>query len=248
MAGTSDGNDLAAAIQERGFPVLVTVTSAYGEALAREHGLNVHVGPLDVEALLQIIEKNAVRLLVDATHPYAVQASLTAMEASERTGTPCFRYERPLSTADEPFIQTFSTIEALCHAVGQESGNILLTLGSNQLPWFSGLENRDRIFIRMLPVPALIEKCLELGFRADHILGMQGPFSTEFNAALIRQWDISVIVTKDSAAPGGFAEKLEAARLTGTRMFLLKRPEINYVKAYSDSESLLVSIDDLFRV
>ncbi len=248
MSGTSDGNDLAAAIQKRGFPVLVTVTSAYGESLAVEHGLNVHVGPLDADALLQIIEQNAVRLLVDATHPYAVQASLTAMEASQRTGIPCFRYERPLSTADEPFLLSFSTIEALCDAVGNEAGNVLLTLGSNQLPYFSSLENRDRIYIRMLPVPALIEKCLELGFRADHILAMQGPFSADLNTALIRQWDISVMVTKDSASPGGFAEKLEAARLTGTRMFLLKRPEIAYVRAYSAAEPLLESIEDLFRV
>lgn len=247
MAGTSDGNVLAAAIQEKGLPVLVTVTSAYGETLALENGLKVHAGPLNGDALFQLIEKNDVKLLVDATHPYAMQASVTAMEASRRAGISCYRYERPLSAIVEPFIHSFSTIEELCTRVEQEPGNVLLTLGSNQLQKFSGLKNQDHLYIRMLPVPALIEKCLELGFRADHIVGMQGPFSTEFNCALIRQWDISVIVTKDSAAPGGFAEKLEAARQTGIRLFLLSRPEITYSMVYTSVEPLLESIAEEYR-
>lgn len=248
MAGTSDGNDLAAAIQKKGFPVLVTVTSAYGEALALEHGLRVHAGPLDADALLQLIAINGVKLLVDATHPYAAQASVTAMEAAQRAGIPCFRYERPLSPSDEPFIHSFSAIEALCTAVEQEQGNILITLGSNQLQHFSGLKNQDRLYIRMLPMPALIDKCLGMGFRADHILGMQGPFSTEFNVALIRQWNISVLVTKDSAAPGGFAEKLEAARTTGIQMFLLNRPQIVYSRVYNALAPLMESIFEFCQV
>lgn len=239
MAGTSDGKELAVSIQKKGFPVLVTVTSAYGESLAAEQGLRVRTGPLDVHALVELVAAERIQMIVDATHPYAVQASATGMDAAEKTGIPYFRYERPASCSEEPFITHFSTMENLCKAVEEASGNIFLTLGSNHLSLFSGFRNIENLYIRILPVPALIEKCLGYGFRSDHILAMQGPFSRAFNEALITQWDISVLVTKDSAGPGGFNEKIEAAKNTGISLFLLNRPQVSYKEAYDSTEILI---------
>lgn len=247
MAGTSDGKELAAALQDKGFPVLVTVTSAYGEALAVEQGLRVHTGPLDTAALRELMAEQGVRLLVDATHPYAVQASETAIEAAAGSGIPYLRYERPVSQEQGSCITAFSDIAALSRAVEREPGNILITLGSNQLGHFSGLKNRDQLYIRMLPVPALLDKCLQLGFRGDRILAMQGPFSEAFNEALIRQWNITVLVTKDSAGPGGFAEKLEAVRKTGIRLFLLNRPAVAYPEAYHSTDALTARVLQLIE-
>lgn len=247
MAGTSDGKALAVALRDKGFPVMVTVTSTYGETLALEQALQVHTGPLDTAGLLQLIKEAGVQLLVDATHPYAVEASVTAMAASEQAGIPYLRYERPVSASDDRFIRAFSTVEALCEAVGNEPGKILLTLGSNLLEPFSRLKNRDHLYIRLLPVPALLEKCLSYGFRSDQILAMQGPFSLTFNEALIRQWDISVLVTKDSAAPGGFSEKLEAVRNTGIGLFLLNRPEIAYKETFHTPERLIENVTSRFH-
>lgn len=221
---------------------MVTVTSHYGEALALEEGLQVHTGPLDVPGLLELIEEKKVKLLADATHPYAVQASVTAMEAARTAGIPYFRYERPVSPSEDHFIRAFSTLEALCETIEKEPGKILLTLGSNQLNLFSTLKNRDNIYIRVLPVPELIEKCMSLGFRSDHILAMQGPFSQAFNEALIRQWNITALVTKDSADPGGFLEKLESAKNTGIRLYLLRRPSIEYTEVYNSMDRLMERI------
>lgn len=247
MAGTSDGKALARALQQGGHPVLVTVTSPYGEALAAEAGLTVRVGPLDEEGLAELIRREGVRVLIDATHPYAAQASLNAMAASEKTGIPYLRYERPLSSPAQGSVTTFRSVEALCRAVEAEPGNVLLTLGSNLLEPFGRLGNRDRLYARLLPVPMLLEKCLGYGFRPDRLLAMQGPFSQAFNEALIRQWQISVLVTKDSAAPGGFAEKAAAAEQTGIRLFVLERPGIPYPTAYPSEEAVLSALAELLE-
>ena len=53
---------------------------------------------------------------------------------------------------------------------------------------------------------------------------MQGPFSYALNRALLEQFHIRFLVTKDGGAPGGFAEKADAARDTGTQLILLRRP------------------------
>ena len=53
---------------------------------------------------------------------------------------------------------------------------------------------------------------------------MQGPFGTALNCAVIKQYRIAWLVTKDGGRAGGFAEKLEAARRTGAKVVLIRRP------------------------
>lgn len=245
MAGTSDGKKLALRLRNLGWPVLVTVTSAYGEALAQAEGLAVHTGALDAEGLSALIRSAGATVLVDATHPYASQASLNAIAAANAAGVPYLRFERPLSALEDSRAEVFETVEGLCEAVGRETGNVLLTLGSNLLEPFGRLTNRDRLYARLLPVPALVEKCIGFGFRPDHLLAMQGPFSEAFNTALIRQWQITVLVTKDSAGPGGFDEKLAAARHTGIRLFVLGRPQVPYPRVCHTEDALLAALIEL---
>ena len=53
---------------------------------------------------------------------------------------------------------------------------------------------------------------------------MQGPFSLALNKALITQFQIRYLVTKDGGAAGGFAEKVQAAADTGAQLVVLRRP------------------------
>jgi precorrin-6x reductase len=54
---------------------------------------------------------------------------------------------------------------------------------------------------------------------------MQGPFSEELNAAMINSIGAKFVVTKESAASGGFEEKVNACLKTGTECLVLKKPE-----------------------
>ena len=54
---------------------------------------------------------------------------------------------------------------------------------------------------------------------------MQGPFSYEMNRALMLQYDIRHIVTKESGSAGGFSEKISAAGDLGVSVHIIKRPE-----------------------
>ena len=62
------------------------------------------------------------------------------------------------------------------------------------------------------------------GIPHRNIIAMQGPFSTELNIALIRQYAVRYIVSKDGGGPGGFPEKLQAAKETGAQLLVLRRP------------------------
>ena len=59
----------------------------------------------------------------------------------------------------------------------------------------------------------------------SNILALQGPFTQELNEALIRQFHIRYLVTKDGGKAGGFQEKALAAVATGAQLLLIRRPE-----------------------
>ena len=54
---------------------------------------------------------------------------------------------------------------------------------------------------------------------------MHGPFSRALNAAIMEQYRIRWMVTKDGGAAGGFGEKLDAARDAGAELVVIGRPE-----------------------
>lgn len=53
---------------------------------------------------------------------------------------------------------------------------------------------------------------------------MQGPFSTEINEAMLRQYQCRYLVTKDTGLAGGFPEKMEACRRAGVIPVIIGRP------------------------
>ena len=65
------------------------------------------------------------------------------------------------------------------------------------------------------------------GKAARNIIAMQGPFSYALNCALIKQFSIRYLVTKDGGAVGGFAEKAQAAQDTGAQLIVVRRPAEN---------------------
>ena len=167
-------------------------------------------------------------LCIDATHPYALEVSKNIREACAETGVPYRRLLRGESAA-EGAVSFATCAEAAAYLAGTE-GNILLAIGSKELAAFAGLL-LERLYPRVLPSHEALSACEALGVPHRNIIAMQGPFSQELNAALMRQKEIRFLVTKDGGAVGGFPEKAAAARETGARLILLRRPE-------EDGESL----------
>ena len=109
IAGTLDGRTLAVDIQERtGEEVLVTVVSQYGAELAAHKGITVHTGRLDQEAMQNLIKKHNVRLLIDASHPYAAIVTATAQDAAKAEGNLMASSEYPNIFEQRTCIQIIS--------------------------------------------------------------------------------------------------------------------------------------------
>ena len=104
--------------------------------------------------------------------------------------------------------------------------NILITTGSKELAPYTQIPDfAARCYVRALPTVEALEKCQALGFRRDHLILMQGPFSEEMNVAQLRYADAGYLVTKASGETGGFPEKCEAALALGVEVVCIGRPK-----------------------
>ena len=221
FGGTTEGRLLAEELGKRGFTVTVSVATSLGaEELSGISGLSVWVGRRDAQELERAV--GAFDRCVDATHPYALLASANIRAACERAGVPLTRLVRPESRW-EGAVLVDSCQEAAEFLQGQD-GNILLTIGAKELAAFGDIE-KERLFARVLPCRESISACEALGLPHRNILALQGPFSQKMNEAMLEQYHIRWLVTKDGGAAGGFPQKLAAAQALGVSVVLVRRPD-----------------------
>ena len=100
------------------------------------------------------------------------------------------------------------------------------------------LKDKKDIYVRILPVPEHIEQCVKMGVKSSNILALQGPFSLELNKAFFRQYNIDIVITKDSGSAGGVPEKIQAAKEIGISVVIIKRREIDYPVKCSSKEEI----------
>ena len=222
FSGTTEGRELSAETASMGAETVVCVATEYGK-LMQEHVPNTQTlsGRMDAEEMAKVLE--GADLCIDATHPYAREASQNIRAAAKTANVPCRRLLRRESELPQDCILVDSAADAARFLQGTK-GNILLTTGAKELTAFSTVE-RQRLVPRVLPVQESLAACEHMGIPRSNVIAMQGPFSCELNTALIHQFSIQWLVTKDGGAAGGFAEKAQAAQQTGTHLVVIRRPK-----------------------
>ena len=240
FGGTTEGRELVEFLNTQPCRITACVATDYGQALLPESDrLTVSARRLPVGEIAGLLRQERFDLVIDATHPYAASISASIRKACLETGTETWRLLRGASAAPEDAVfveNTEKAVELLC----KTEGNILLTTGSKELAHYAALPGfAERCWARVLPLPASLEACRAAGLPPAHILAMQGPFSEELNAALLRSTGARWLVTKDGGAAGGFAEKAAAAAQTGARLLVIGRP------AETDGRSLEETVSAL---
>ena len=225
FAGTTEGRRIAETLSNQPVSVTVSVATEYGETLITPaENIRVIFGRKNADEIEELIKKSQAQLLIDATHPYAVEVTKTLKTVAERTGTEYLRVLRGASDADGCVL--VKDTDAAVRYLNETQGNVLLTVGSKELARYTAVrEYETRLFARILPVKESTDAAFALGFSGKHLICMQGPFSEEMNEATIRAIDAKYLVTKDTGSAGGFAEKIAAAKACGITPVVIRRPE-----------------------
>lgn len=241
LAGTSDARELAMELQKQGHKLLATVVTTSAANSLEEAGVDYHVGRLSAEDMTAIIHEKKVTTIIDASHPYAEEASKTAMNAAKECNILYIRYERPQQQYVHPLVTEAETYEEAALIAREHTGTIMLTTGSKTLATFTKhlLVDSIRLVCRMLPNKENMEKCESLGIKQRDIIAIQGPFSKELNIALYRQYETTLVITKESGKVGSVDEKMDAALELNIPVILIKRPKIVYLNQCSTFDEVL---------
>ncbi len=241
MAGSSEAREALSALLKDVDRVLVTTATDYPYPLDSDNRVEVRQGRLDREQMVGLIRSEGVSCLVDATHPFAAEASSNAMMACREAAIPYIRFERkllPLPQSD--LVHCVENVEAAARLSCCLGETIFLSTGTKDLEVFCRMtsEKDRKLIVRVLPSAESMERCVQAGIEPDDIIAMKGPFSTRMNAVLWSELNVDAVVAKESGEEGGLGEKAEAVLELGIHLVVVKRPVLDYPVCFQEAESL----------
>lgn len=245
LAGTSDARSLAIEMKEAGYSLLSTVVTESAAVELKQAGINVQVGRLTEADMVSLLQTKGIQTIVDASHPFAEEASRNAISAASKAKVPYIRYERESQTYQYQKMKVVASYEEAAELAATKKGVVMLTTGSKTLQIFTEKMSGNkeiRLIARMLPRVDNMEKCQQLGFPKKNIVAIQGPFTREFDQALYKQYGVTMMITKESGKVGSVDEKVEAAKDLGIEIIMIGRPNINYGTVYSDFSDVMKAL------
>ncbi|MEM8640996.1 MAG: cobalt-precorrin-6A reductase [Cyanobacteria bacterium P01_G01_bin.54] len=245
IGGTSESAAIAQCLVQQQIPCRVTVTTPQAVGLYPVAPcLTVEVGALAPAQLAGFIQLHQVRAIVDASHPHALFISQAAIRIAEQLALPYLRYERPeITTTNPPRAQSWVTTlpdwEQLLAGNHLTHQRVLLIIGYRQLQRFAIWHDRATLFARILPSPIALAAAQAAGFDPRRLIALRPPITPELEAALWRQWQISLVVAKASGAAGGEDVKQQVARQLQIPLLLIARPPMIYPQQSQDLSTIV---------
>ncbi|AAK79349.1 precorrin-6A/cobalt-precorrin-6A reductase [Clostridium acetobutylicum] len=242
ILGTSEGKVILKELNVFTSDILVSTTTSYGGELLKEYKYKkLNTQPLEEEELKKLLLENNVKLLVDASHPYASRISDNCIKICKDTHISYLRYERP-SVAEKYknnekviFVKDYEEIiERIksTKSLNKKETVILNTTGGNNVEKFVKADINSRVVHRILPSLKVLENLFKLGVKVEDIVAIKGPIGLELNKGFIHQYDAKAIILKDSGKAGGTEEKIEAALEEDIYVFAIEREKKNYKQVF----------------
>lgn len=257
MAGTSDAVKIIKNLSQFDeIEIIATTTTKYGGELASDAGADeIIIGHLGVQEISDLLDVNKIEFLVDATHPFAAEATLNAIRSANRSNIKYIRFERPPTKISDNkllFIaRSFDEASKMAAELVGEDRRIMHLAGVSTLPHILRWNPPKKIVARVLPVVSSIKKCLELGIPVKNVIAMQGTFSKEFNTILLNEFKIGLVITKESGETGGTKSKIDAAMDLNIPTIIVKRPVIDELEnemVFTNIEDLTKNINDFLEI
>jgi precorrin-6A/cobalt-precorrin-6A reductase len=248
IGGTSDTNLILEFLVKFSIEILVTVTTDYGyELLFKDKNVRINKGKLDSEKLDNLLKEFNPYLVIDSSHPYATNISNNVIKVCKANNKKYIRYERDEIKIKYNKLFLVNSYEKAANYLKEKNGNILLTIGSNNIDVFTNLIDKERLIVRILPVEKSIIKCRNLGISINNIIAIKGPFSKEFNIEILKQFKIENLVLKNSGKSGGTVEKIEACKELDINIVMIEREQIDYETVFNNLNNLFDFIESFMN-
>ncbi len=249
LGGTSETAPLAEAMTDAGYEVLVSTATDVPLFVGSRPRISRRNGRLTEADMTALVRERSIHAIVDATHPYATHVRGTAARVAEQTEVPYLTFVRPGGVGEQDGVRLAATHFEAAKLACEPRRSVLLTIGSKNVAVYAREAALTGVSLvaRVLPHADSVQLCHAAGLPDDRIITGRGPFSVDENRRLIRQFDIGVLVTKDSGEAGGVPAKLEAARAEQCLLVVVGRPPQLSANAFDDMRSLVQELGRRLR-
>ncbi len=221
LGGTSDARHLADKLHNQGITLIYSVAG-----LVRMPDVSCEIitgGFRQFGGLLKYIQQQNISAILDVTHPYAQTMSSTAVTAAKQSNIPCWRFHRPPWQVQEgddwhlfkdwgQLLPALTAKKSVFFTSGQLEQSVLDNLTTQHVAG-------QKYLLRTAVKPKV--KLLE----SMQWLKAIGPFSQQNELALMQQYQVDVLVSKNSGGQATEA-KLHAARQLNIPVYMLQRPNL----------------------
>ena len=238
LGGTSESVELLGQIRGKVEYIVTVATESGKERLATTDP--VRVGRLGPEQMREFVREHAIELVVDLTHPYAVEVTRNVRQLCRELRLRYLRYVRESSEVNNAV--HLSSLEECAAFLQQLSGAcVFFTTGSTHIGTFQQFRGTNRFTYRILPAIDSLEECVRHQVHMKDIVAALGPFSEAMNIAMFREYHAEYVVMKDSGSVGGTPQKIAACDVLGITPVLLLRQKENGFTSLKELENTIVT-------
>lgn len=231
FGGTTEGRKVAKVCDGAG-AVFYYATKGTMQKVAIANGKQI-TGGMDAGQMKDFCKNNAIKLIVNAAHPFAEILHRNVAKVSELLGIPVVRYERNYAKRYEKALWFESYEEMTDFLLRNNYDNILALTGVNTIVKLKELWTRRHCWFRILNRSDSQSVADAVGFPVEQRLFYD---RDEDEEALFQKLKPQAILTKESGESGGFAKKWAAAQRLGIPFLVIKRPKLSekFISVYGE--------------
>lgn len=217
FGGTTEGRRAAEVLEQAGCPFYYS-TKTGEQSLVLRHGIRID-GAMNQQALCLFCREKDIRVMVDASHPFAEELHRTIACVAHDSAIPVIRFDRifPKRRKDIEWVERLEDIRW-----GSKPQHILSTLGVKSIGRLKPYESeRLRFTYRILPRESSVSLAHQQGATDEQLCYYQ---RDEDERAFLERMHPDVLLLKESGLSGGFEQKVEAATALGIRVIAVCRP------------------------
>ncbi len=185
-------------------------------------------GEMDAQKIVAFCSGKAIRLIIDAAHPFAVHLHRNIHEAAIQSGISVLRYEREYpATKESDNVTCFDSFGQLSEALLKSKFQRILSLtGVQTIPALKSVWEKRICYFRVLDTPLSKKKAGESGIPAEYIIPMAPSGAVDELHQLAEKTKAEILLSKESGTSGFIEIKKEVSRKLGVPLWTVKRPSL----------------------
>lgn len=221
LGGTTEGR-VAVRVADEAAATYYYSTKGTLQSIECAHGIRL-AGAMNEEEMECFCRDHAIKLLIDAAHPFAQVLHQTIEKVSKCLQIPVIRYERRYPPRDEDLTWCDSYADAIHQMENKGIQRLLALSGVNTLAPLRPYWRSHTTWFRILEREESLSLAEKQGFPQERLVFYR---EGEDELKLLEQLHPDAILTKESGFSGYFTDKVNAARQFGIPVFVVKRPAL----------------------